>query len=418
MGLTRMEHIGLSPRKVLSYYKDFECRLPARNRLPYKPLISFAQTEEELNAEVRNMLAYLGMQGYSPRCSFSWLSSGGGQIQLDGSREVKIQVADGLRGNAKAVLAVLAHEVCHKYLHVHGVFYPNMLEVNEVYTDLCTIYVGFGVLILEGYNTVVGNTVNVLGYLTRDVYLSAYGIMCAVNGASMVNIEAANEQFLEEALGVWYDNEDKKSMMMAQFALVEKDEAQFLRNVIYLSEMLRQVEVKAKKRMAAMEDAFFGRKVFDPECQGKVDKPIHLFAAVYETVLADSEQGEDDVFFVLNSILEETMVRVYDAYRDVELEPLPKMYYECPFCGAKSDSDNFAGRSATLKCTKCKKHFRLNREVLDVAKRRECMRRDEQEPVVTKTHVDELPQRVERVKQKMPWWLRYLSKKYLEELMN
>ena len=113
-------HIDLSPQKILSYFKDFERRLPRLKSYSYSPLVTqLPLTDESLNAEVRNMCAYLGMAGLIPECRFIRISDDkGGYIEL-GAQTIKISVSESLKNNVKAVLATLAHEVCHKYLFIH-----------------------------------------------------------------------------------------------------------------------------------------------------------------------------------------------------------------------------------------------------------------------------------------------------------
>ena len=406
----KSQSINLSPLKILSYFKDFERRLPRLKSYSYTPLVpQLPLTDESLNAEVRNMCAYLGMEGLVPECRFISISDDkGGYIEL-GAQTVKISVSESLKNNVKAVLATLAHEVCHKYLYIHSIYFPNMVEVNEVYTDLCTIYAGFGHLIMEGYNTKVGNVKQMLGYLERDVYLSAYGIMSAVLGRSMVDVTKANELNLEDTLELWYDNDDKRGMMMDQFASIEDDEAKLFRNISYLSEMLQQVQDVTRKRMDTMQNVFFGREMFNVKDKQIVNQPVHLFAAIYESIEDNFDGGDNEMFVEMNKILEEAMAKIMNVCPHVDSNNLPKIQIECPFCGKKSDASRYSGRSVTLKCSDCKKYFRVNREDLSVLPLSDKLQEEH------KNNTDS--QTVERLKNEMPWWLRRLTSKYMDKYL-
>ena len=75
----------------------------------------------------------------------------------------------------------------------------------------------------------------------------------------------------------------------------------------------------------------------------------------------------DNALFVeMNRILEEAMGKIMHLCPDIETSSFPNMQIECPFCGKKSDAVRYAGKSVTLKCTDCKKYFRVNLEELSV----------------------------------------------------
>jgi hypothetical protein len=92
----------------------------------------------------------------------------GGHIELaSGQTEAFIELSPGVAGNPDAVLAALAHEVTHKFLHARNVSLgPTELHhfENEILTDVASVYLGFGCLLLNGYETSAAR----LGYLTRD----------------------------------------------------------------------------------------------------------------------------------------------------------------------------------------------------------------------------------------------------------
>lgn len=51
------------------------------------------------------------------------------------------------------VIAILAHENVHNFMHEHSIEYENTLD-NERLTDLCSVYVGFGDLLYSGYKDI------------------------------------------------------------------------------------------------------------------------------------------------------------------------------------------------------------------------------------------------------------------------
>ena len=72
------------------------------------------------------------------------------------------------------MLAILVHEICHKFLWIHG--YRETTDEIEYLTDACAIYVGFGKVLYEGCERVTYSfegmqhvfRVNSLGYLSQE----------------------------------------------------------------------------------------------------------------------------------------------------------------------------------------------------------------------------------------------------------
>ena len=75
-------------------------------------------------------------------------------------------------------LAVLAHEVTHNYLYHHHITAPEEIDSEEL-TDLATIYLGFGSVILHGYVPASATSCR-LGYIDvptiRRSFLQAYSL--------------------------------------------------------------------------------------------------------------------------------------------------------------------------------------------------------------------------------------------------
>jgi hypothetical protein len=63
---------------------------------------------------------------------------------------VTISVSPRFAGEHKAACAILAHEVCHYILENSGIRLANE-QMNERYTDLCMFVLGFGEVLLAGY---------------------------------------------------------------------------------------------------------------------------------------------------------------------------------------------------------------------------------------------------------------------------
>ncbi|NLA24606.1 MAG: hypothetical protein GX879_06530 [Bacteroidales bacterium] len=112
------------------------------------------------------------------------------------------------------VLAILAHEICHKYLQINNLkLFPDI--ENEILTDAATVYTGLGKLSLNGCekttssSSTSGNvtiTTQKVGYLNRLQFAFIYRLVCEMRNipkkemmqglsseaANLVNSESRN----------------------------------------------------------------------------------------------------------------------------------------------------------------------------------------------------------------------------------
>ena len=158
-----------------------------------------------------------------------------------------------------------------------------------------------------------------------------------------------------------------------------------------------------------MQNVFFGREMFNAMDRQTVNQPVHLFAAIYESIEDNFDGGDNALFVEMNRILEEAMAKIMNVCPHVNSNNFSKIQIECPFCGKKSDASRYSGRSVTLKCSDCKKYFRVNREDLSVLPLSDKFQEEQ------KNNTDS--QTVERLKNEMPWWLRRLTSKYMDKYL-
>ena len=102
-------------------------------------------------------------------------SNTAGNVLLDDSEDVLIHISRSLNQYPASILATLSHEISHKYIHFNRLTFSNSYE-NEVFTDLTSIYLGFGKLMLNGvdvtkktnYGNVEKTYTKKVGYLNRE----------------------------------------------------------------------------------------------------------------------------------------------------------------------------------------------------------------------------------------------------------
>lgn len=122
----------------------------------------------------------------------------GGNVEITEKHdEVFIEISDDIARSESSILAVLAHEITHKYLAVYnisigvGSFYT---YENEILTDITSIFLGLGKLMLNGcdietkelqqdaYGTHTYTHQVKCGYLDQEQLAFVYRLVCAMRG--------------------------------------------------------------------------------------------------------------------------------------------------------------------------------------------------------------------------------------------
>lgn len=360
----KAQEIYLSPKNILSYLTDFEKRLPRKEYVEYTPRVitQACITDENLNLEARFMLDFLGMDSYTPECRFCQTAANtGGCINLNPERIVKIDVSEEFRNNPNATVAILAHEICHKYLYSYNIYFPSATIINEVYTDLCTIFVGFGELILKGYKTTSYNTTHYLGYLNINMYSDCNAIIKTVNG-KMSN--ETNDYFLAEVIELWNKNPDTRGLYLDCFKKLEESHALFHRNVATLNSIISQIENRITNDLDNYNKLFFDdHSLFDENKEPL--RPISIFAKIYESTLIDHNENVNQLN-KNNEILSELIVKLIDIDSKIDTSNIASSQQKCPFCGHSYDHTKIKGEATILKCSKCKKNFYMNRTEFNI----------------------------------------------------
>lgn len=115
-------------------------------------------------------------------------------ILLDESEDVLIHLSRDLDKYPDSILATLSHEISHKYIHFNKLTFNNSYE-NEVFTDLTSVFLGFGKLMLNGVEvtkkTTTRNVENTytkkVGYLNREQLAFIYLTVNYLNGVSRLS---------------------------------------------------------------------------------------------------------------------------------------------------------------------------------------------------------------------------------------
>lgn len=143
-----------------------------------------------------------------------------GQIETDQGRDIFIEIDGEYSRDIDSVLAVLSHEICHKYLQVYNLKLLPEYE-NELLTDVATVYTGLGKLSLNGCkkmsfsasktdnSTTITTKTNNIGYMDRQQFAFTYRVICEmrmVNESEMM--QGLSAEAKEEVKNIYLGNID------------------------------------------------------------------------------------------------------------------------------------------------------------------------------------------------------------------
>lgn len=374
------QDIYISPRQILSYLRTFEEKLPIAQKEYYRPSLSMTPiSEEALNSEAKKMMNFVGLSEYTPKCTWEVTSEGtGGNVTLNNNPDkiVRVKVSTSYRNNLPATLAILAHEICHKLLFCYGLHYPIDI-VNEINTDLCTMYVGFGKLIINGYITntsyesQVGNrvynntTTHYLGYLNFRHYEQTLNLLRLIKWNERDNgaVESEKDPILQEAYKLWNRSEDKREVAKSAFEHGTAANAEFIRNTLLAEKLIQILNNHLHSNLENADKSFYKPEWFN-ELGLNRNSRIAAFSSIYESVVMQDTMN-DECLKNARRHLESLIVELNNAIKGTPKEPhladtslLQIEIIKCPFCGHSANTQR--GRAGIVKCPDCKKRFYMN----------------------------------------------------------
>lgn len=362
-----MSDIYLSPRMILSYLKDLESKVQLTEKQAYVPCDdnNFA-TDEDLEREAKRILKYVNLVDCVPTCKFEYINNGCAGYTINNSSRYSIPISVNHKycNNCKACRAILAHEICHKVIYLNGINYePRFQEYNEIFTDLCTIYIGLGQLVLDGYIDPKTKDLN-MGYLKVDMYYETFAIVAKATSKYQLNNNIKiSDPLLEDALSIYSTPEDAKKILVQTFEKNEMNLAEVNRNILLLHQILDQVYVKHGDIFRKMSREFVNLGIFNDKL---ADKPLTLFSGIYESLF---ERNEQKAFTVAQTDIFNLILSLTNEYEEIDIGKLDYSSLKCPNCGY-STTTKIYDREATVRCPSCGIYFRFCNSLLNITKMR------------------------------------------------
>lgn len=355
--------ISLSQERIILLLHDIEKKLPYREYKTYStPIITNdAIPLIALNGEAKKMMNFVGLSEFEPNCEWADLSEGtAGNIQLNGSRSgsIKIQISKNYQSNGKATLAILAHEICHKLLEYYGLYYATdaLTELNEIYTELTTIFIGFGQVILSGYSTFKGDINYSLGYLEYINYSTVLQIVEALYTSKIITSPLLGGE--ENIINKWLTIDSKRQQYLDGFISEEKDATECLKSLSMLQEAIEILKEDLYSQQLELHQKYF----IDNEAPKDNEdyKPIHQFYMANPWLWSAKDLTNQIRLSNISEIAKSFLVYLRQSLPQLSIEKAKPFIFFCPKCGRKNESDSCTGKQTIVKCPQCATRFYID----------------------------------------------------------
>lgn len=419
------EPIYLSEIEILKKFSVMEKHFQRCTGKRYFPSLNFYLNYYDdpitsLKEEAEKMLAFVGLGAYTVKLKVEHLNNAAGLIELTADMYAEITLDIDIYKDIHKSMATLSHEICHKVLFAHGIYFQDPIEIeNEIYADLATFYVGFGAFTMKGYSffNKIRTDTNIsiqeerYGYLTPGTYGMAYHLMNVINGI----IDDMDYKELPDHAKKEIEKAKKRAFLSSNisykdlsrhFLTASKDLAKaklLLENALLL---LDENDKVLQQRFKELSNGFYGHS-------DEKDFEWHKIAIAYKYVLNTNEEGKeheelsalnDGLSLAIDILTEKGLVL---KSKESEFNSTRR----CPVCGEKI-SRKLDSKTFHFICPKCKSHFVIdnnNGEVLiSISQSRNKRYNESTELIRLRGEVNELSEEMEEIKSK--WWYKLFKK--------
>ena len=172
-------------------------------RLGYKNLNPFSVDADDIvdiQKAARRIADFIGLDKFTFNVSINSKMEEAGRIELKPGKDAFVELSERHLVNEETVLAILAHEITHKYLTENGIHSRGSFAEkydNEILTDITAVFLGLGKLILNGCEyttfhntpTTTRTTEHKVGYLNKHEIAFAYCLVCNMRGVDKLKFK-------------------------------------------------------------------------------------------------------------------------------------------------------------------------------------------------------------------------------------
>ena len=346
-----MAIFDLTKQQVVDILADFEEKLPNNGISFFTPSENFNPHDVlSINVEAGRMNRFLKMEGYSPLVIYDDLTdkNAAGQVNISNPQDQIYEISinrNSLQHNANA-LRILSHEICHKFLAIRGMQKGGILKnLDEAMTELCTIYMGFGLIVLKGYK-------EYNGYLNLEDFCHAFCVVYRSRGMSdeeICNIvPEESKPWVKKILGEMtsLQTESMKELVTrCQFS-----DFNFRRRVRILQLLLENMpEIKKKHNM---QDGMFRNRQSQLTDGKHPIQEMLLRETIVQNNLSDSRIDKccDEMDKLIGFLCSTVKIDTEKVSEGIAQN------ITCPSCGFVNENYN-VNTLKTLKCPKCHHYF-------------------------------------------------------------
>ena len=287
---------------------------------------------------------------------------------LNYDKNVNIRISSVYQGNYAATLAILAHEICHKVLFVNHLVFPTTM-MTEVHTDVTTLYVGFGNVILNGCITHNANTKHYLGYLTFDTYKLIKSILDVIYRRNVVDTVSFSKLDIvtQHALNNWALVLKKRENPEEYLIKESTNDVRLMDSISLLEQMLNYHKVKIYKKLDLIEKELYQYNELEKlSYDNTIDVFYNYCKCVQqedsdEILKKDFERRLENDVTTTNCEHEERAIimnAAYDLYNHIDNDSITiSRLVKCPFCGESILGTTTNKAQIVVVCPSCKRHF-------------------------------------------------------------
>lgn len=320
----------------------------------------------------------------------------GGHIELNNNNEegVFIEIDNKFKNDYSIVLAILAHEICHKLIHINGL--TQFGYENEILTDVATVYTGLGKLSLNGCETVsfsthkqvegdkslntVTTTTQKVGYLNRLQFAFVYNVICkmrripdnymfdSLNQEAVIALKA-NQFNIQEDL---FHNEFAISKVNKTISLAHKNIQLLSAENIKTIKILNQLIFKAQEinnnyhaKLKSTSDELLDKAKLNYQIESLNFIKNLILISDLDNMSIKFKKEEEDINS-LNKIFSLMLKDISANNRNtIDLKEREFLYLiECPVCKLKMSLRQ--DKLVRVTCSNCKYSFLIDNRIIDI----------------------------------------------------
>ena len=321
-----------------------------------------------------------------------------GHIELNNNNDegVFIEIDEKYKFEKAIVLAILAHEICHKLIHISGLTLAG--HENEILTDVATVYSGLGKLSLNGCEvintytnsewdgnkkiTTTTTSTQKVGYLDLNQFAFVYKVICkmrripveytfnnlnknAKDSLNNIHLNLSDDFFFNDiALSTV---SDFKKNRLNNLQVISALNIKLFTTINYLLKSLNKTNNDLHKKIKSIYDEYYELAKNHNSAEG-LNYIKNLLLTIRIKKEYEKFEKEESILSSLN-ITYSNVVNglIGNKHNLVSLQNNHHLYLiECPICSNKMRLQQ--NKLVKIKCSNCKYSFLIDNTLIDIRK--------------------------------------------------